>query len=187
VPEAFPIKASDHPTNKNSCGVELPLAIMVHYISALLIYAALASIVQLAGSRQAVVHGDTTAFPILGSYRVLAWSGGAFCALAAAFDVHLEGLQSFGVIFGTISLVTVLLPLRSVAISPKGVEALPILFLKRVVIEWEMVSAIECRSSVGMIVIRGCKKSIVFTRFNADRESFLRLLRQRTRPDVWAS
>ena len=160
---------------------------MVHYLSVLLIYAVLASIAQFAGSRQAVVQGDTTVFPILGSYRVLAWSGGAFCALAAVFDVHLEGLKSFGVIFGAISLVTLLLPLRSVSISPKGVEALPILFLRRVMIEWEMVSAIECRSSVGMIVIRGCKKSIVFTRFNADRESFLRLLKQQTRPDVWAS
>jgi hypothetical protein len=160
---------------------------MVHYLSVLLIYALLASIAKLAGSRQAVVHGDTTVFPILGSYRVLAWSGGAFCALAADFDVHLEGLQSFGLIFGTISLVTLLLPLRSVSISPKGIEAPPILFLKRVMIEWEMVSAIECRSSFGMIVIRGCKKSIVFTRFNADRESFLHLLKQRIRPDVWAS
>jgi hypothetical protein len=160
---------------------------MVHYLSVLLIYAVLASIAQLAGSRQSVVQGNTTVFPILGSYRVLAWLGGAFCALAAFFDIHLEGVQSFGVIFGTISLVTLLLPLRSISISPKGVEALPILFLKRVMIEWEMVSEIECRSSVGMIVIRGRKKSIVFTRFNADRESFLHLLKQRTRPDVWAS
>lgn len=160
---------------------------MVHYVIVLSVYVVLASIARLAGSSQAAVDGDVIVFPILGFYRVLAWSAGAFCALAAVYDIHSEGLGAFGLAFATISLLTVLLPLQSVSISPTGIEALPVLFLRRVTIKWETVSAIEDHPSLGMVVIRSSKRSITFTRFNGDRESFKCLLKQRTRLDLWTS
>jgi hypothetical protein len=151
----------------------------------LLVYAALALLANSASSRRAQLKDGLTVFPILFPLRVLAWAGGLLCAVLSFQEIHTRGSNLLGVFFAAVAIGTLLFPLQSVAVSAEGIESTPLLFRKRRVILWNNVQKVEQRDSWGWILIHGKDACITFTRFNADRTTFERLLKLRLNPHLW--
>ena len=160
---------------------------MFSFLISIFTYALFALVVSIAASKKHIVRDGLAVFPILVSYRVMVWTGGAICALAALHEFSTQGFGLLGIFFATISAATLLLPLQSIAISGDGVESLPVLLRPRVLIPWESITKIETRNSRSWIVIYGDGKSVTFTRLNADREGFECLLRRRVNARIWVT
>jgi hypothetical protein len=150
-----------------------------------LAYAVFALLLNAAATNKHQVCDDLAVFPILISYRVMVWAGGALCAAVALHEFLTVGFGLLGIFLATISVATLLLPLQSIAISVDAVESLPVL-RGRVVIPLKAIRKIEARDSRGWIIIYGNDTSITFTRFNADRDEFERLLRSRADSGLWS-
>ena len=136
---------------------------MFNSLISVLTYAVFALLVNTAGSNKYFVRDRLAVFPVLMSYRVMVWTGGAICAIAALHEFLTQGFGLLGIFFATISVATLLLPLQSIAISRDAVESLPVLLRRRVVIRWETIKRIETRDSRGWIVIYGDGTSVTYS------------------------
>src|SRR5580698_4094435 len=116
---------------------------VAHGLIAVVVYVVIAFLSSSSVSRRAKRDGELTVFPISKMVRLLVWSGGLFCAVAAVQDMATGGLRFTGIFLIVVSVATVLVPLQSVAISSSAVESLPLLFMRGVSIRWEDIRRIE--------------------------------------------
>ncbi|HEX8811097.1 MAG TPA: hypothetical protein VF742_03805, partial [Terracidiphilus sp.] len=162
-----------------------PHSIKMNVLIPVLVYAALALLTNVAGSRRAQLKDGLIIFPILLSCRILVWAGGLLCAVLGLQEIYTRGFSPLGMFFAAISIGTLLFPMQSVAVTAEGIESIPVLFRKRVIIPWGKVQKVEQRDSWGWTMVHGNDSCITFTRFNADRKTFERLLRLRVNPHLW--
>lgn len=160
---------------------------MINSLLPVLVYAALALLANAAGTHRARANDKVTVFPILLLYRVLGWVGGSLCGIVAFQEIQSRGFDLLSLFSSTIAIATLFLPLQSVAISAEGLESLPILFRRRVVIPWAAIEKVERRDSWGWIIVYGHGSCITLTRFNADRSRFESLRKSRVKRDLWIS
>ena len=90
---------------------------VAHGLIAVVVYVVIAFLSSSSVSRRAKRDGELTVFPISKMVRLLVWSGGLFCAVAAVQDMATGGLRFTGIFLIVVSVATVLVPLQSVAIS----------------------------------------------------------------------
>jgi hypothetical protein len=158
---------------------------VAHGFIAIVVYAVIVFLSSSSMSQRAKREGELTVFPISKMVRLLVWSGGLLCAVAAVQDIATGGLRFTGIFLIVASAATVLIPLQSVAISSTAVESLPLLLMKGVSIRWEDVRRVERRSRGGLIVVLGINQSVTHTRFNADPARFEELLRRHVNAHLW--